>query len=105
MDQVLEAQRSTALAADDVLNEIISKMPTRTELEAADARLKKDVNSTITEVMTMHESLSALVQILLEDCDGKAFPILEAADACLDRMGRSIEAVSDRVTSAQWYDL
>ena len=106
MDQVLETQRSkSALPADDIVNRIISEMPKRTELEEADALLKKDVNSTITEVMTMYESLSALVQILLEDCDPKAFALLEAMDACLERMNASIESVSDRVTSAGWHGL
>lgn len=77
----------------DLLARLVASMPDETD--AVDADLKKSVRHSITEIMTMQESLSALVSVMLEDGGEKSFALLEAMSACLQRMERSIESADN----------
>ncbi|WP_343633562.1 hypothetical protein [Roseateles sp.] len=98
MSQVATHQPVAATAPDEpqsLLKQLVAAMPSKDGATAADVLLKKSVRHAITEIMTMEESLSALVRVMLDDSDSKTFALLEAMSACLQRMSRSIEEVDN----------
>ena len=46
------------------------------------------------EAATMQESMTALVELLIEDADAKSFPLLEAVSACMMRLDRATDVLN-----------